>query len=122
MDPLAHKRQQILQQMDQIQRMEYGSVQRESRPSKRDPDRPRAYYKHQVWENGQNLSQRIPVDEADALIDAIEGRKRFEQLAEEFVQTTVSMTRAEASPGSKKNATLSKQRSRRRLRDSSKSS
>lgn len=102
--------------------MEYGSVQRESRPSKRDPKRPRAYFKHQVWQNGQNLNQRIPIDEADALVEAIEGRERFEELAGDFVQTTVSITRAETSADSKKNATTSKLRSKQRLRDSSKNS
>ena len=112
MNSFAHKRQQILQQMEQIQRMERGSVQAESRPSKGHPHQNQGpYYKHQVWKEGQNLSRRVPVDEADSLTSAIAGRKRFEALAQEYVDTTVAMTRAESSIDSKKKVT-SKRRSR----------
>lgn len=103
MNPPAHKRQQILQQMEQIQRMEYGSLQQEHRPSQRSPGQHQGpYFKHQVWENGQNLSRRIPADQANALAEAIEGRKQFEQLADQFIDTTVTMTRAGSSPTQKK--------------------
>ena len=113
MNPLIHKRQQILQQMELIRRMEHGSLQAEKRPSVRHPDQGRGpYYKPQVWENGQNLTRRVPVEQADALAQAIEGRKEFERLAEAFIDATVLLTRAESSPGVKKNATSSKARSR----------
>lgn len=103
MNSFAHKRQQILQQMEQIQRMERGSVQAESRPSKGNPQQYQGpYFKHQVWKEGQNLSRRVPVAEADSLTSAIAGRKRFEALAEEYVETTVAMTRAESLIDSKK--------------------
>jgi hypothetical protein len=112
MNPLIHKRQQILQQMELIRHMEHGSLQAEKRPSIRHPDQGRGpYYKHQVWEKGQNLTRRVPVEEADALAQAIEGRKEFERLAEAFIDATVLLTRAESSPGVKKNATSSKARS-----------
>jgi hypothetical protein len=115
MNPLAHKRQQILQQMEQIQRMERGSLQAEKRPSLRHPDQDRGpYFKHQVWENGQNLTRRVPPDHAGALAQAIEGRKEFEKLAEQFIDATVVMTRADASPASKKNATKSRRPSKRK--------
>ena len=115
MDRLAHKRQQILQQMELIQRMEYGSLQSEIRPSKRNPGEDRGpYHKHQVWENGENLTRRVPADEVEALALAIDGRKQFEKLAEEFIDTTVAMTRTESSPESKKNATKSKQPSKKK--------
>ncbi len=94
--------------------MEYGSLQQEHRPSKRNPGNHQGpYFKHQVWENGQNLSQRIPADQADALAEAIEGRQEFEELAEQFIDTTVAMTRAESAPNAKKNTT-SRRPSRRR--------
>src|ERR1039457_5668062 len=103
MNPYLHKRQQILQQMEQIQRMERGSLQAETRPSLRHPDQDRGpYYKHQIWEEGQNLTRRIPPAKADALAQAIAGRKDFEKLAEQFIDATVRLTRTEASPGSKK--------------------
>src|SRR5207247_6891275 len=103
MNPLLHKRQQILQQMDQIKRMEHGSLQAETRPSARHPNQGRGlYFKHQVWENGQNLTRRIPADKADTLAQAIEGRKEFEKLAEQFIDATVVLTRADSSSASKK--------------------
>jgi hypothetical protein len=103
MNSLAHKRKQILQEMEQIERMEYGSLQQESRASKRTPGQNlQPYFKHQVWEEGRNASRRVPTEQAAALSEAIEGRKQFEELASQYVETTVAMTRAESSPDSKK--------------------
>ena len=113
MNSLRHKRKQLLEQMEQIQRMERGSLQAEKRPSVRHPDQGRGpYFKHQVWENGQNLTCRIPPEKADALAQAIEGRKEFERLAEAFIDATVVLTRAETSSDAKKNATRSGRPSR----------
>lgn len=123
MNPYLHKRQQILQQMEQIQRMERGSLQAETRPSLRHPDQDRGpYYKHQIWEEGQNLTRRIPPAKADALAQAIAGRKDFEKLAEQFIDATVRLTRTEASPGSKKNATKSRRPSKMKRPPTSSSS
>ena len=109
MNPLVHKRKQILQQMEQIQRMERGSLQAQTRPSLRHPGQDRGpYFKHQIWEAGQNVTRHIPPDKSDALAHAIEGRKEFERLAEEFIDATVNLTRADSSPDSKKNATKSR--------------
>lgn len=109
MNPFAHKRQQILQQMEQIQTMEHGSLRSETRPSKRHPHCDCGpYFKHQVWEEGRNLTRRVPADKAQEMAEAIENRVRFEKLADEFIVTTVSMTRAQATSDSKKNATISK--------------
>src|SRR5882672_11034457 len=98
MNPLAHKRQQLLQQMEQIDRMERGSLQAETRASQRNPNQQRGpYFKHQIWEDGQNKTRRVDADQADALAQAIEGRKEFEKLAEQFVDATVAMTNCSAS-------------------------
>lgn len=122
MNSLAHKRKQILQQMEQIERMEYGSLQEETRPSKRSPAQNQGpYFKHQVWENGRNASRRVPTEEAAALDKAIEGRKQFEELASQYVETTVAMTRSESSVDSKKKLT-SRPPSTPRPRDSSSNS
>jgi hypothetical protein len=115
MNALLHKRQQILQQMEQIKHMERGSLQSETRPSLRHPEQDRGpYFKHQIWENGQNLTRRIPPEKADALGQAIEGRKEFEKLAEQFIDATVTLTRSETSADSKKNAAKSKPPSKRK--------
>ena len=119
MNSFAHKRQQILQEMEQIQSMELGSIQEESRPSQHNPDQTVGpYFKHQVWESGRNRTRRIPAEQVAPLVQAIGSRKRFEQLAGEFIDTTVAMTRAQGSPlaESKKNATSSKRPSSRKAR------
>lgn len=109
--------------MEQIQRMEHGSLQSETRPSVRQPEQGRGpYFKHQVWEKGRNLTRRVPADKAQALAQAIEGRKEFEKLAEEFIDATVILTRADSSPDSKKNATKSKRLSKKKPRATSSSS
>jgi uncharacterized protein DUF6788 len=123
MNALAHKRQHILQQMEQIDCMEQGSLQSETRPSARDSRQQQGpYFKHQIWEQGRNVSRRIPADKAPALAKAIEGRKEFEKLAGQFVEATVAMTRAGASADSKKNGTKSRPRFRRKRPDTSSNS
>jgi hypothetical protein len=119
MNDFAHKRAQILQQMEQIQTMERGSLQEEHRPSKGNPKLSTGpYFKHQVWEDGENQTRRVPQESARALEQAIQGRKQFEALAEDFVETTVAMTRAQQDrPGSKKNAPNSRRLSARKPRD-----
>jgi len=119
MNSFAHKRAQILQQMEQIQTMERGSLQEETRPSKQDPEVANGpYFKHQVWEDGKNQTRRVPPDQADALAKAIQGRKQFEALAEQFVNTTVAMTRVQQDrPDAKKNATNFKRLSTRKQQD-----
>jgi hypothetical protein len=119
----AHKRQQILQQMEQIDCMEQGSLQSETRPSARDSNQTQGpYFKHQIWEQGRNATRRIPAQKAPALAKAIEGRKEFEKLAGQFVEATVAMTRAGTSADSKKNGTKSRTRSNRRRPDTSSNS
>jgi len=89
--------------MEQIQRMEHGSLRGDTRPSLRHPGQDRGpYFKHQVWENGGNVTRSVPADQADALAEAIAARKQFETLAEQFIEATVRMTRANSSPASKK--------------------
>jgi hypothetical protein len=123
MNALAHKRHQILQQMEQIDHMEHGSLQTETRPSPRHPNQPQGpYFKHQIWEEGRNVSRRIPSEKAPALAKAIEGRKKFEKLAGQFVEATVAMTRAGASTDSKKNGTKFRRRSNRKPPDMSSTS
>lgn len=116
MNSYAHTRAQILQQMEQIQAMERGSLQEETRPSRQDPNHANGpYFKHQVWEDGKNKTRRVPQEETDRLAQAIQGRKQFEALAEQFVETTVAMTRAEqARSDVKKNATNSRRLSDRK--------
>ena len=105
MKSLQAQRDQLLHQMGQCTTMEYGALKAEHRPAQ-GGGTTGPCYKHQVWERGKNLSQRIPALEASALQDAITQRQRFEQLARDFIDLTVQMTRRQhdSDADAKKNA------------------
>jgi hypothetical protein len=86
----------ILQEISQIQRMDRGSVS----VIRRGPDG--AYYNHQCYEGGRNVSRYISGEQVADLKEAIEGYRRFQQLAELYVQLLVDKTRAQRQAGSKK--------------------
>ena len=89
---LIAQRAALLQQMAAIESMELGSLKAEYRTtpsgSKSGP-----YFKHQVWSEGDNLSQRVSSEDAAALEAAIANRQRFETLAQSFIELTVEHTR-----------------------------
>jgi hypothetical protein len=105
MKSLQAQRDQILQQMAQLDTMEYGSLQTEHRPAAAGGTTG-PYFKHQVWEQGKNLSQRIPAAEAPALQTALANRQRCEALARRFIDLTVQLTRRrpDTQADAKKNA------------------
>jgi len=98
------RRAAVLAEMASITRMEKGRLTAEHREVKRDGKTLRLgpYYKHQRWENGRNLSKRVPAKDAEALKDAVEGYHRFQSLADAFVDVTVEMTRDAERQSSKK--------------------
>jgi len=89
------ERHQLLQQMAQLDTMEYGSLKAEYRPAEpgqsAEPLGP--YFKHQVWQEGRNLSRRVPAAQAPALGAAIANRQTFEKLASDYIGLTVEHTR-----------------------------
>ena len=89
------KRHQLLQQMAQLDTMEYGSLKAEYRPAEAgqsaEPLGP--YFKHQDWHGGRNLSRRVPAEQALALTNAIANRQTFERLASDYIGLTVEHTR-----------------------------
>jgi len=105
MKSLHAQREQILRQLAQLDTMEYGSLRTELRPAQ-GGGTTGPYYQHQVWEHGQNLSQRIPAAEAPALQSALANRQRAEALAQEYIAVTVQLTRrrADDDTSAKKNA------------------
>ena len=109
------QRKRILEQMEQIDRMELGTLREEYRMGgngeKRGP-----YFKHQVWKNGRNQSCRVRKEEAALMKEATEGYARFQELAGKFVDVTVAMTRVEESEHSKKNGIRSKWHSIRKVK------
>ena len=98
------RRKQILKQMARINCMEKGRINEEYRERPRDGEVVRLgpYYKHQRWEEGRNVSRRVPVAEAESLRKAVDGYHEFEELAKEYAQVTIAMTRQSATNDSKK--------------------
>lgn len=98
------KRQQILEQMAEIECMEKGRLSEEYREKHKDGKTVRLgpYYKHQCWKNGRNASRRVPVADVERLREGVDGYHRFRELADEFVEVTVEMTRESADDEGKK--------------------
>ena len=87
--------------------MEEGSLKAEYRTRSIDGQTHRVgpYYKHQVWQNGRNVSRRVSVEEAPDLSAAIANRQRFEALAAQFIDLTGAPTRqCESATAQKKRA------------------
>ena len=93
------RRQEILQEMNAITRMERGKlcVQHPAGGST-------AFHKLQNWSHGRNQTRYVPAEEVPAIQEALAGHERFERLAEEFVDLTVAATRRQREADRKKNS------------------
>jgi len=85
---ITQRRSQILNEMQSITRMERGKLCAQSRG----PGTP-AFYKLQVWHEGKNATRYVPADEVPALKEALAGHQRFQELAAEFADLTITQTR-----------------------------
>jgi hypothetical protein len=97
------RRQEILQEINTITRMERGKLCPQSRGPGSAP-----FYKLQCWQQGRNQTRYVPAADVPALQEALAGHERFQHLAAEFVELTVAQTRAEAAAESKKNSRKSR--------------
>ncbi len=88
-DSFLSKRTALLQQMAALDSMELDSLKAEYRSSP-SGSKSGPYFKHQVWIDGANLSQRVSSQDAPSLEAAIHNRLQFESLAHAFVQRTVN--------------------------------
>lgn len=52
------------------------------------------YYKYQTWQDGRNVSQRVPASEAAQLREDIDNAKQFEHLTGELARITFEQTRS----------------------------
>lgn len=104
MKSLQAQRDRLLRELAQLDTMEYGSLRTEHRPAA-GGGTTGPYYQHQVWEQGKNLSQRIPATEVAALQTALANRQRAEALARDYIDLTVQLTRrrSDDDAGVKKN-------------------
>lgn len=99
----SQRRQQILQEMNSITRMERGKlcVQTTGRGAG-------AFHKLQCWRQGRNQTRYVPATQVASVQEALAGHQRFQALAQEFVELTVEMTRSEQSADAKKNSRRSR--------------
>ena len=104
---LEERRQQILHQMQSIDRLRRGSLSRQffkkRRAGSKAPQGP--YFVLQGYIKGQKFSQRVSADQAPQIEPLVANYKRFEQLAQEFVTVTDQLTRlSQEAPEAKKNS------------------
>jgi hypothetical protein len=97
------QREQLLEQMNRLTRMERGKLCRQSRGPGTTP-----FFKLQCWQRGKNHTRYVPADEVPALQEALANHQRFQALAEAFVTLTVTHTRQEAAADRKRNSTRSR--------------
>ena len=105
------RREQILQEMNSITRMERGKLC---------VQQPRAgsapFHKLQSWCHGKNQTRYVPAQEVTTIQEALAGHARFQRLAEEFVDLTVAATHQEQEADRKKNSRRSKPSATRKPR------
>jgi hypothetical protein len=104
---LEQRREQILQQMQAIDRLRRGtlSCQFFKQPRSTTKVQQGPYYVLQGYIQGQKFSERVPAAQAPQIEPLVANYKRFESLAQEFVSITDQLTRlSQAVPESKKNS------------------
>lgn len=107
---LLHQREQILQEIQTIDRLRRGTLSEQFFVKKQDGKTTRQgpYYVLQCYLNGCKCSERVPADQALQAKADVANYQRFQELADQFVQTTDQITRLESGP------TDAKKNSRRR--------
>lgn len=108
---LEQRRNQILHQIEAIDRLRRGSLSRQFFKRTRSDSKARQgpYYVLQGYIGGKKFSERVPAEQAPQIEPLVANYKRFEELAQEFVEVTDQITRlSQGAPEAKKN-------SRRRL-------
>jgi hypothetical protein len=86
----------LFQQIAQIKHMERGKLTLMSEG----PQGP--HYKLQAWEHGKNVSRHVCRDQAQAVQEALEGYRKFQDLTQHYAQAVIDQTRAEFATKSKK--------------------
>lgn len=88
----------LLDEMASIPTMERGKLTAEyrTRPSEDGSGTLRLgpYYKYQVWEDGRNVTRRIPAEQAGVLEADIANYNHFKELSAEVAEIVIQRTRA----------------------------
>lgn len=122
MPSLAQRRQELLDEMAGLDRLQRGYLSKQffSRSQGGETVRYGPYFVLQHAFKGKKVSRRIPERAVGAVEADLAAWRRFEQLAEEFMEVTERMTvEAEADVDSKKNARRSLKRVARKPKTSS---
>lgn len=94
----SDSRPKILGQLADLDTLERGTLAEEYRerpaPDGRGTVRLGPYYKHQCWENGRNLSRRVPAAEVGSLRADLQNARRFDQLTSELSELAIQEGRA----------------------------
>jgi transposase len=104
---LKLKRDQILQEIQSIDRLRRGSLSEQFFDRKRDGKKVRLgpYFVLQCFLKGTKCSERIQPDHAEQIRNEVANYQRFKDLADQFVEVTDRITRLESgSAESKKNS------------------
>ena len=91
---LQLRREQILQEMGEIDRICRGHLSEQFFKAKQGGKTVRRgpYYVLQRWLKGKNLCERINADQVEPVRQGVDGYKRFRQLADEFVDVCEQIT------------------------------
>ena len=104
---LRRKREQILEQIQSIDRLRRGSLSEQffTRKVQGQEVRQGPYFVLQCYLKGCKCSERISADQAEQTKMDVANYQRFQELAEEFVLVTDRITQLESGPThSKKNS------------------
>jgi len=108
---LRRQREHILEQIQNIDRLRRGTLSEQFFLAKREGKQIRQgpYYVLQCYLKGCKCSERIPTDQAQQVQSDVANYKRFQDLAERFIQITDQITRLESSQtDAKKNSSRRK--------------
>lgn len=98
MTPPLLDRPSLLRDLAAITTMQRGTLAEEYRehpsPDGKGTVRLGPYFKHQCWENGRNLSRRVPAREVPALREDLANASRFAEITARLAEITVAETRA----------------------------
>lgn len=110
------KREAILQQMRQIERLRQGTLSEQyygSGEKRRGP-----YYLLQGYEKGKHWSERVNKEQVEQVRADLAAHSRFDELCQDFVETTEKATLAHEDEVSKKNSRKRRQSATERRKPS----
>ena len=95
---LRRQREQILQEIQAIDRLRRGTLSEQFFVKKREGNTVRQgpYYVLQCYLKGSKCSERIPLDQAQQARTDVASYHRFQELAEQFIQITDQITLLES--------------------------